>query len=167
MLARLASTKTKEHLFYRSPLPLHLLVNGFLLLVGACQPRIENRSKITKLDYKYLVFELVPSMAFDTIYIVSRRRQRALYYYYINNIFVKVWLTSLQLLNLQWTSSQAPSQGSVSLGLRLSKWPQCLSWRVSLKSWKIWVHLTVSRLKPGPHLALHSDRWTISQLPRN
>ena len=55
-----------------------VLANGFLLLVGASQPRIENRLKITKLEFDSLVFELAFSIAFDTIYVVSWRRRRAL-----------------------------------------------------------------------------------------
>ena len=47
-----------------------VLANSFLLLVGASPPRIENRLKFTKL-------ELAHSMAFDNIYVFSRRRQRA------------------------------------------------------------------------------------------
>ena len=45
-----------------------VLANGFLLLVAASPPRIENRLKITKLEFNDLVFELATSMAFDTIY---------------------------------------------------------------------------------------------------
>ena len=52
-----------------------VLANGFLLLVGASLPRIENRLKVTNSECNKLVFELPPSMAFDTIYVVSRRRQ--------------------------------------------------------------------------------------------
>ena len=52
-----------------------MLANGFLLLVGASPPRIENRLKITKLEFYNLVFELAPSKASDTIYVVSRREQ--------------------------------------------------------------------------------------------
>ena len=55
-----------------------VLANGFLLLVGASPPRIENGLKITELELKNLVFKLAPSIAFDTSYVVSRRRQRAL-----------------------------------------------------------------------------------------
>ena len=55
-----------------------MLANGFLLLVGASRPSIENRLKITKLEFNNLVFELAPSMAFDTIYVISRRKQLAL-----------------------------------------------------------------------------------------
>ena len=46
--------------------------NGFLLLVGASLPRIENRSKITKLVLNNLSFELAPITAFDTIFAFPR-----------------------------------------------------------------------------------------------
>ena len=46
-----------------------VLANGFLLLVGASPPIIENRLKITKLEFNNLVFELAPRMAFHTTYI--------------------------------------------------------------------------------------------------
>ena len=56
-----------------------MLANGFLLLVGASLPRIVNRLKITKLELNnLLVFGLAPSMAFDTIYVVSIKRHRTL-----------------------------------------------------------------------------------------
>ena len=45
-----------------------VLADGFLLHVGASPPRIENRLKITNLEFNFLVFELAASLAFDTIY---------------------------------------------------------------------------------------------------
>ena len=39
---------------------------------------MENGLNITKLEFNNLVFKLAASVAFDTIYVVSRRRQRAL-----------------------------------------------------------------------------------------
>ena len=35
---------------------------------------IEHILKITKLEFNYLIFELAPVTAFDTIYVVSRKR---------------------------------------------------------------------------------------------
>ena len=55
-----------------------VLANGFLLLVSASPTRIENKLKITKLEFNNLVFEFAASMAFDTKYLVSRRRLRVL-----------------------------------------------------------------------------------------
>ena len=45
-----------------------MLANGFLLLVGASPPKIQNGSKITKLEFNNLIHELAPGMVFDTIY---------------------------------------------------------------------------------------------------
>ena len=55
-----------------------VLANGYLLLVGASLSRIDNKYKITELEFSNLVSELAPSMTFDTIHVVSRKRQRAL-----------------------------------------------------------------------------------------
>ena len=56
-----------------------VLAEGYSLLVGASPPRIENRLKITELEINNFVFELAPSMIFDSIYVVSRERQGAVY----------------------------------------------------------------------------------------
>ena len=88
MLARLPPPSIKEPLLrvHQAPLTIGIfcsplwcvLTNGFLLLVGASLPRIENILAITKLKPNDFVFELAPSMAFDTKYVFSRRRQQAL-----------------------------------------------------------------------------------------
>ena len=49
-----------------------MLVNGFLLQVGAGPARIENRLKTPKFEFNNLVFELAPSMAFDTVSVFPR-----------------------------------------------------------------------------------------------
>ena len=78
MLAGLARTSNKENRYssctmwheqyeyFVRPF-LWVLANGFLSLVGASPPRIENWLKITKLEFNNLVFEFAPSEAFDTI----------------------------------------------------------------------------------------------------
>ena len=86
MLAGVAPTSNKEPLlrmrheqkeYFVRPFRC-MLANGFLFLVGASPPRIENRLNITKLEFINSVFELAPSMALDTMYVVSRRRQGSL-----------------------------------------------------------------------------------------
>ena len=54
-----------------------LAIYLFLLLVGASRPIIENRLKITTVELNNVLFKLDLSMAFDSIYVVSSRRQRA------------------------------------------------------------------------------------------
>ena len=84
MLAGLAPTSNKERLVREQEESFvrpfrRVLADGFLLLVGASPSRIENILKITKLEYIHVVFELAPSMTFESIYFVSRRsRQRTL-----------------------------------------------------------------------------------------
>ena len=58
--------RREEHESFARPFRC-VLANSFLSLVDASPPRIENRLKIANLEFINLIFELGPSMAFDTM----------------------------------------------------------------------------------------------------